>query len=177
MRQSLLHNPNDGDKPASRFKGEIVDREGNVIWEVLAHEYPGLRVQLALRKAGLKFCRASTPRSGPLPMNYSEDDPEESIEAAYEHYDRRDTQTAKVLMLLLAYAKDPDPWVSRKDIRRVGGDSGDRRVRDLRAMNWPVEISQLKPGEAWHVRLNLNGIKPRILRGAKLRNPYGPNTR
>lgn len=164
-------------KPASRFKAEIVDEDGNVLWEVLAHDLPGMRFKLALVRDGLKVRRASTPSNGLVGPDYSELDPEESIEAAYEHFDRSDSQRNKVLMLLLAYAKDPNPWVSRKDIRRVGGDSGDKRVRELRALNWPTEISQLVPGQAWYVRLNLNGISPRVLRGAKNRNSNGTHTR
>lgn len=165
-----------GEKLASRFKAEITDEDGNVLWEVLAHDLPGMKLRLALTRSGMKVRRASAPSNGPVGPDYSESDPEESIEAAYEHYDRSDSQRDRVLMLLLAYAKDPEPWVSRKDIRRVGGDSGDKRVRELRALNWPVEILQLAPHQPWHVRLNLNGVSPRVLRGAKLRN-NGTNTR
>jgi hypothetical protein len=85
-------------------------------------------------------------------MTYSELDPAESIAAAREHAARRETQLGHALLLLLARA---GTWVDRDDIRAVAGDSGDRRVRELRDRNWPIEIKQLTPERAWSVRLNL----------------------
>lgn len=164
------------DKPATRFKAEIVDEDGNVLWDILAHDMPGMKVKLALARRGMKVCRASVPSKGPVGPDYSELDPEESIEAAYEHHDRSASQRTRVLMLLLAYAKDPNPWVPLKDILRVGGSEGDKRGRELRALGWPIE-KQPVPGQAWNTRINLNGISPRVLRGAKNRNSNGTHTR
>jgi hypothetical protein len=130
---------------------------------------PGLGVKLALARRGMKVRRASKPSKGPAGPNYSKHDPVESIEAAYDHHDRRASQTTKVLMLLLSYAKDPNPWVPLKDILRVGGSEGDKRGRELRGMGWPIE-KQIVPGRSWNTRINLNGISPRVLRGAKNRS-------
>ena len=164
------------EKPATRFKGEIIDLDDTVIWDALVHEEPPLRVRAALASKGLKFRRANKPSDGPAGPDFSELDPENSIEAAYEHHDRSPSQRTRVLMLLLAHAKGPDPWVTLKDLRRVGGEHGDKRGRELRDLGWPVE-KRPAAGKAWDTSINLNGISPRVLRGARARNSNGTHAR
>lgn len=138
-------------KRATRWKGEVVDPDGEVMWEVLVHDLPDPALRSALIVAGYRVRRATPPKTtGPLPLNFSEHDPEASIEAAREHTARRESQLGNALMLLIDQA---GKWVPRSAIRRVAGDQGDRRVRELRARNWPIETKQLNDGEAWHVRL------------------------
>lgn len=139
-------------KRATRWKAEVVDGDGNVLWEVLAHDWPILAAQAALAQAGLKVRRASTPRKDPSSLVYSDLDPENSIKAAREHAERHETQVGNVLLFLLDHAGE---WIARDVVRRVGGDSGDRRVRELRQRNWPIEMEQLGEARAWHVRLVL----------------------
>ena len=68
---------------------------------------------------------------------YSAYDPENSIKAAREYATRRKTHVGNTLMLLLDHAGE---WVARDDVRRAGGDSGDRRVRELRTRKgWTQE--------------------------------------
>jgi hypothetical protein len=140
-------------KRATRWKAEVYDSDDVVRWEVLVHDFPDATVQAALRAAGLKIRRATTPKtSGPVPLTYSELDPTNSITAAREHAARHDTKIGAVLMLLL----DADgKWVARAEVRHAGGDQGDKRVRELRARNWPISIAQLAPGQPWHVKLEL----------------------
>ena len=147
-------------KRATRWKAEVVNGNG-VAWEVLVHDFPDAALRSALDRAGFKVRRASAPRDDDeLPMVYSELDPVTSIEAAREHAGRRETQIGNVLLHLLDHRGE---WVTRETIRAVGGDSGDRRVRELRDRNWPIDISQRIEGAAWHVRLALsdsNGHDP-----------------
>ena len=139
-------------KRPTRFKAEVVNGNDDDVWEVLVHDFPSTNIRSAFARAGLTIRRASVPRNGPLSLNYSDLDPAASVEAAREHAARRETQLGNALMLLIDRAGE---WVSREDIRRAAGDSGDRRVRELRDRNWPVEISQRVEGAAWHVRLVL----------------------
>lgn len=141
-------------KRPTRYKTEVVDTEGNVAWEVLTHDAPVPALRVALHQQGFTVRRASQPKvSGPLPLTYSTLDPAESVRAAVEHAVRHETQVGNALLLLIHRMPD---WVSRNEIRKVAGDSGDRRVRELRQRNWPIEIEQLRAGDAWHVRLNIN---------------------
>jgi hypothetical protein len=141
-----------GEKRATRWKAEVVDGEGHVVWEVLAHDWPEQKMQAALAFAGLKVRRASTPQKEATTLLYSELDPENSIKAAREHAARNETLTGNTLMFLLDHDAE---WVDRDVVRRIGGDSGDRRVRELRQRNWPIEMEQLGEARAWHVRLVL----------------------
>lgn len=144
-------------KRATRFKVEVVDRNGVVLWEVLAHDMPVGKLTNVLSAYDYKIRRVRTPTvGGTLPLTYSELDPENSIIAAREYASRRDTHVGNALLLLLDRAPD---WVPREQVRKAGGDSGDRRVRELRQRGWPIEIKQLSPGDAWHVRLALPGME------------------
>ena len=139
-------------KRATRYKAEVRDLEGTLHWEVLVHDGPTAHLRSVLRNAGFDVVRAASPLADrDDPLNYSDLDPVSSIKAAREHAARRPTQRAKVLLLLLEQAP---LWVSRSRIREVGGDSGDKRARELRALNWPIEIRQLDRNAAWHIRLN-----------------------
>ena len=141
-------------KRPTRWKAEVVDvTTGEVAWEVLVHDFPEASLRAALGTMKFAIRRANAPKlSGSLGLVYSELDPRSSIDAAREHAARRETQMGNALMLLLDRAGD---WVPRSDIRKVAGDSGDRRVRELRDRNWPIEIRQLAEGEPWHVRIVL----------------------
>lgn len=145
-------------KRPTRWKAEVIDRDGHVLWEILVNYLPDPTLRADLHRLGYRIRRANVPKiGGPLPMVYSELDPAASVAAAREHADRRETQLGNALLLLL----DADGgWVPRAAIRRVAGDSGDRRVRELRERNWPVEIRQLVDGDPWSVRL----ILPRFTR-------------
>lgn len=140
-------------KRPTRWKAEIVDHDDAVLWEVLVHDFPEPILRSDLSRLGYRIRRATSPKlSAPLGFVYSELDPKASIIAAREHHVRRETQMSNALMLLLDRAPN---WVPRSEVRRVAGDSGDRRVRELRERNWPIEIRQLDPGDAWHVRINI----------------------
>jgi hypothetical protein len=141
-------------KRATRWKAEVVHGSTDEVqWEVLVHDFPEPALRTALGTLGFKIRRANTPKlSGPLPYVYSELDPKASITAAREHAVRRETQMGNALMLLLDRANE---WVPRADVRKVAGDSGDRRVRELRDRNWPIAIAQLNEGEPWHVKMEL----------------------
>lgn len=144
-------------KRATRYRVEVVDKQGVVLWEVLVHNMPDQRLTNVLRSFGY-IVRPVNPRNqvGPLPLTYSDLDPETSIRAAREYASRRDTHLGNALVLLIDHAPY---WVSRDQVRKVAGDQGDRRVRELRQRGWPVEIRQLHPGEAWHVRMLLPGTE------------------
>lgn len=139
-------------KRATRWQAEVIDHDGNVLWEILAHDWPEDRLRETLADAGLRVRRASVPKSGSTKYVYSIYDPASSIEAAHEHHDRRKTQLSSVLVLLLDQA---GRWVPRDEVRAWGGDSGDRRIRELRARNWPIVTKQLVGGQAWCVKLDL----------------------
>lgn len=144
-----------GPKRATRWLAEVVDEHGKVMWEVLAHDLPEPALESALAALGFRVRRTSADPSRPLTLVYSRLDPANSVKAAREHAARRETFVGNALVLLL----DADgAWVSRDEIRRVAGDQGDRRVRDLRDdRKWPIEIKQLTPRGAWHFRLVLDG--------------------
>ena len=144
-------------------KVEIVDANGVVFWAVNATGLPrsGGAVDSALRAAGLRAVVANAP-VGPsrFAINYSDLDPTASIDAAREHHDKRATQVSSLLMLLLSR---PGHWFTREDVRKVAGDSGDRRFREIRDANWPVES---RPGEnrTHEVRINFPDNTPRSRR-------------
>ena len=138
----------------TRRKYEI-SRRGLVVWSVLASKAPSARLRSILDDAGYTV-------SAPLPYDdpnyngphYRNSDPANSIIAALEASKRMSTARLKVLVHLLA---NNGRWVSRNEIREAGGDSGDRRVRELRDEgNWPIETEQIHEGEPWYVRLNLD---------------------
>ena len=140
-------------KLPTRFKAEVLDRHDRVAWEVLVHDLPSAALRSALFSAGYRVQRATYPDQSPdLPMTFSAADPVNSVLAALEHHDRRPTQLSSVLRLLID--RSPE-WIGRGEVRKAGGDQGDRRVRELRQRNWPIETRQLDSREAWHVRLVL----------------------
>jgi hypothetical protein len=139
-------------KRAPRYKAEVIDADGTVWWEVLVRDLPLHTKLLAdLHAAGYEIRRASTPSSSKYKVNYSHLDPENSIIAAMEAEDRRETYTGNVLKLLLSR---PGHWFSKGDLRRVGGDEGPKRFRELRGANWPVETRPTPGREStWQYRI------------------------
>ena len=139
-------------KRPTRFKIELVDHRGVVIWDALVTEFPppGIRAMLADQGVTARRPARTTGSTAAQNLIYSELDPESSIRAAQEFAARRETKLGEVIMLLLARR---NRWVDRDAIREVGGDSGDRRVRELRSVGWPIEINQTKAGAAWSCRL------------------------
>lgn len=144
-------------KRATRYRAEIVDGEGSVLWEVLVRDPPKPKLANVLRSYGYQVRRTEQPEpeaSGTLPLMYSELDPVNSIIAAREAAARRETHIANVLMLLID--RSPE-WVPYEAISKVGGKEGDKRARELRARGWPIDIRQLAPRQPWHYRLLLPG--------------------
>ena len=141
-------------KRPTRYKAEVLDREGVVRWEVLVHDLPDQTLTTALRSIGYRVQRAVEPRiAGPLPLTYSERDPANSVRAAREYASRHDRKISNVLVLLIDRSGE---WVSKDEICKVGGDQGDKRARELRQRNWPIEVRQLRAEQSWHYRLNLH---------------------
>jgi hypothetical protein len=141
-------------KRATRFKAEVYDSNGNVVWEVLVHDWPSPNLAALFRLNGFAVRQPSKPPAqprDPFPV-YSLLDPANSIRAFEEFAARRVTKTVAMLEYLL---KIPGVWVERNVIRQVAGDSGDRRVRELRQYGWPIEIQQQADGKPWAVRLNI----------------------
>jgi hypothetical protein len=142
---------NDGVKRATRYKAEVFHTAtGATVWEFLAHDNPPAGVAQALARGGFGYRRASTPSDEPAGPVFSMLDPDNSIAAGIEFADRRDTARGRVLRHLIA---NLGVWIPRHKIRSLGGDSGDRRVRELRQLNWPIEMRQLDDDDAWSVRL------------------------
>ena len=146
-------------KKPTRFKVEFVDAEGVELWEALIAEYPPWEIRRVLDAAGITVRRTSPTRDKEAEqVIYSELDPVSSIEAAHEYISRTDNNNlAHVLQLLLARRNQ---WVQRSEIRAVGGDQGDRRVRALRKVGWPIETMQEAPRKPWSVRLVLPAFVP-----------------
>lgn len=151
-------------KRATRFKVEFfIDDSEEPAWDALVTEMPptGLLPSYVT-------CKRTTPKksnySGPV---YSELDPQQSVDAAIEHAERRDTKRGAVLMMLI---NRNGLWQTRSRIRAVGGDSGDRRVRELRDQGgWPIEIKQFHEGDTWQVRMNMPGKET-----TRAINPHNP---
>lgn len=140
-------------------KVEIVDLDGTVYWAVNATGLPrsGGRVDAALKAAGLTARIANAPVGKTrFAVVYSTLDPVASIEAARAHHAKRETQVSSLLMLLLSR---PGHWFSREDVRKVAGDSGDRRFREIRDANWPVESRPTAAGPN-EVRIHFVGGTP-----------------
>lgn len=137
----------------TRRKYEIT--RGDYVWSPLANEDPSSRLIRVLEDGGYTV-------SDPLPYKdpdykgpqFRTSDPINSVVAAFEADKRTSTARLKVLVYLLA---NNGHWISRNKIREIGGDSGDRRYRELRDQgNWPIETRQFHDGEPWRVRLNLD---------------------
>lgn len=148
-------------KRATRFKAEVLDSDGNVVWEVLVHDWPSQNLAALFRLNGFRVRQPDKPPASPrepFPV-YSSLDPQTSIRAFEEFAARRHTKTVAILEMML---KIPGVWIERNVVRQVAGDSGDRRVRELRQYGWPVEIQQQAEGLPWAVRLKLpsGGYKP-----------------
>lgn len=145
-------------KRATRFKAEVYDPDGNVVWEVLVHDWPSPNLANLFRLNGFAVRQSVKPSAAPkdpFPV-YSTLDPSNSIKAFEEFAARRATKNVKMLNYML---KIPGVWIERQVVREVAGDSGDRRYRELRQYGWPVEIQQQKDGKPWAVRLNLPPIE------------------
>lgn len=140
----------------TRYKVEIVDGvTDEALWDALVTEDPPQAVRIALADRGLGWRRATEGgRVSKVPL-FGEGDPANSIRAAIEFADRRETKNGEVLRLLI---KHVNRWVPRHAVRAVGGDSGDRRVRECRQANWPIETKQIGDKEAWHVRLHVAAV-------------------
>lgn len=141
-------------KRPTRYKLEIVNETGGVVYDMLVTEPVPAPIRHALRRLGMHVRRPVVAGDPDRHLVYSELDPQASIAAAHEAHERRATKRSAVLMLLLALN---GAWISRDRIREVGGDSGDRRVRELRQDGWPIEIQQRTEKMAWACRLNLTG--------------------
>lgn len=141
-------------KRATRFKAEVQDSNGDVVWEVLVHDWPSAKLASLLRLNGFAVRQPDKPTAEPkhpFPV-YSALDPANSITAFHEFAARRTTKNVRMLDYLL---KIPGVWVEREIVREIAGDSGDRRYRELRQYGWPIEIMQQKDGRPWAVRLNV----------------------
>ena len=144
----------------SRYKIDIVSQvDGRVVFDALVTEMPPREVLNALSNAALTVRRTNEPgHAGDAPL-YRADDPARSIHAALDFAARRDTAIGRVLALLI---RESPRWVSRDEIRRAGGDSGDRRVREIRSAGWPVESKRLD-GQMDSVRLPLDQLQGELL--------------
>lgn len=84
-------------------------------------------------------------------------DPWSSHTAARRIEPTRGSKRAAVLNLLRGAASDPhgDGWVPGSALTEVGGSEGLRRLRELRAMGWPIERRPARgPGRTgWEYRL------------------------
>lgn len=142
-------------KRPTRFRLDVVDGNGNVVWDVLVTDMPPAEILTGLRSRGLSVRRPVVKGDPDRHLIYSELDPAASIAAAREFMTRRTTKRSEVLRYLLDF---PGQWIPRDKIRQIGGDSGDRRVRELRQDGWPIEISQQRDNMPWSCRLNLVGV-------------------
>lgn len=144
----------------SRYKIDIVSQvDGRVVFDALVTEMPPREVLNALSNAALTVRRANQPgHVGDAPL-YRADDPARSISAALDFAARRDTAIGRVLALLI---RESPRWVSREAIRHAGGDSGDRRVREIRSAGWPVESKRLDD-QLDSVRLPLDELQGKLL--------------
>lgn len=149
-------------KRGTRVKYHVVNKSDDVVWDVLATELPSRRLMRVLAAEGYTVVRTSGKKVEYRGPTYSSADPSSSVVAAIEAADRADTLRNRVLLLLI---RRNGTWVSRENVRLVGGDSGDRRVRELRDEgDWPIEIKQLKDGQPWVVRLDLDDDARRAAR-------------
>lgn len=146
--------PDNRAKRPTRYRLEVCDHMGRVVWDMLVTEQPPAPVLLALNVRNLNVRRPTVKGDPDRHLVYSRLDPQASITAAHEAHARRATKRSAVLMLLLRHCGG---WVARDEVRAVGGDSGDRRVRELRQDGWPIEISQTREGMAWACRLMVPG--------------------
>lgn len=147
-----LFSPDNRKKRPTRYKLEVVNDVGGVVYDMLVTEQPPATIRTALRTQNLYVRRPIVKGAPDSNLVYSELDPAASIAAAREFMARRATKRGAVLELLL---DRHDHWVIRAEIRSVGGDSGDRRVRELRQDGWPIEIAQQTDKSAWACRLRL----------------------
>jgi hypothetical protein len=140
-------------KRATRYKAEVVNGNGDVVWEVLVRDMPPMSVAEALRVHGFKVRRANEMGERSERPVFSLLDPSNSVKAAIEADARRATKAGNVIRLLIDHRNQ---WVSRAEIEAVGGKSADRRAREWREAGWKIDIGQLAPGEPWAYRLNLD---------------------
>lgn len=151
--QPSLFDQDNRSKRATRYKLEFADTvTGAVLWDALVTEQPHVEILTALRARGIKVRRPVVKGDANDLLVFSRLDPDASIVAAREAHARRATKRSAVLMRLL---QADGGWVTRTDVRDVGGDSGDRRVRELRQVGWPIEIAQQREGQAWACRLRI----------------------
>lgn len=137
-------------KPPVRFRIEFVDPDGNTVWHCLASSLP----------PDLRCCRPVRPSPrgrADSQLIYSEHDPLASVIAARQAALHRATCRSLCLNLLIDAHFDGTGPVPKRKLQEVGGDSADRRVRELRADGWPIE-TVVNPDGAWHYQINLPAI-------------------